>query len=268
MHIVEDEDRKGKMEGKVFLITGCSSRIGIDTVRAAAATCPKVFLAVRSLEKGQAAWREESVDGFEMQLATNFLGHFLLFWLLKDAMLENSTPEFSSRLVNVSSAGHHTTEVQFEDLNLTKPGAYEPWKSYGQSKLAQIYMSNSVERKYGAQGLHSLSLVPGDISTSLQKHMPELGLRDWAKNEGIAKLIKSPAQGAATTMYAAVSREWEGKGGKYLENYRVGTEEPLIPLTNGVKGYAYDETKEERLWQRTLQMLELEQGAWIKPNPI
>ncbi|KAK7424429.1 hypothetical protein QQX98_000394 [Neonectria punicea] len=318
MQIVEDEDRKDNMEGKVFLITGCSSGIGIDTARAAAATGAKVFRAVRSLERGQVACgsflepgrvellqldtsslasvrtaadeflrksrvlnvlicnagvmaipeREESVDGFEMQLATNYLGHFLFFWLLKDAMLASSTPEFHSHLVNVSSAGQHASEVQFEDLNLTQPGAYEPWKSYGQSKLAQIYMSNSVERKYGARGLHSLSLMPGGISTNLQKHIPEQVLKDWAKNEGIAKFMESPAQGAATTMYAAISREWEGKGGKYLENCRVGTDEPLIPLTIGVKGYAYDKTKEEKLWQRALQMLDLEQGAYIKSNPI
>jgi NAD(P)-dependent dehydrogenase (short-subunit alcohol dehydrogenase family) len=294
---------------QVFLITGCSSGIGIETGRAIAATGARVFLAVRSLEKGQAACssflepgrvelllldtsslasvrgaaaafleksptlnvlicnagimllpdREESVDGFELQLATNYLGHFLLFYLLKNAMLKASTLEFNSRLVNVSSAGHQSSEIEFEDFNLKKQGAYGPSKAYGQSKLAQIYMANFVDRQYGPHGIHALSLMPGGIWTNLQIHMSEETKNGFKANSMVQKWMKSTEQGATTTVLAAVSKEWEGRGGKYLEECRVATPEPLVPGLLGVKDYAYDEGKEERLWELTLETLGLKE---------
>ena len=189
LQIIKDEGREGTMKDKVFLVTGASAGIGLETARALAHTGAKVFLAVRSLEKGQKECasflepgrvellemdtsklpsvraaaanflkksatlnvlvcnaaimrlptREETAEGFEMQLATNYIGHFLLFNLLKDALLKGSTPEFNSRLVNVSSSGHHVTEIDFDDFQLKKPGAYNGWRGYGQSKLSQIY---------------------------------------------------------------------------------------------------------------------------------
>lgn len=105
--------------------------------------------------------REESIDGFESQLATNYLGHFLLFWLLRDAMIKASTSEFNSRIVNVSSSGHHSSEIQFDNFNLAQYGAYDPSKAYSQSKLAQIYMANYVDRVYAPGGIHALSVMPG-----------------------------------------------------------------------------------------------------------
>ncbi len=291
----------------MFLITGCSSGLGVETGHAIAATGARVFLAVRSLEKGRTACgsflepgrvglvqldlssvasvrtaaaeflakspslnvlvcnagimmnptREETADGFEMQLATNYLGHFLLFYLLKDALLEGSTPEFNSRLVNVSSAAHHASEIIFDDFNLTKDGAYEASKAYGQSKLAQIYMANYVDRHYGPRGLHALSLMPGGVATDLQKHFPKEVKESWKTNPAIYNFMKSPEQGAATTVFAAVGKEWEGHGGKYLENCRVSTPQPLIPGVIGVKDYAFDERKENMTWQITLGTLGL-----------
>ncbi|KAF4636773.1 hypothetical protein G7Y89_g1309 [Cudoniella acicularis] len=308
LQIITDENLIGNLTDKVFLITGCSSGIGIETGRAIASTGARVFLAVRSLKKGQAACasflepgrvelleldtsslssvraaaaqflekstklnvlicnagimmvptREESVDGFETQLATNYLGHFLLFWLLKDALLKSSTPEFNSRLVNVSSSGHHASEIQFDDFNLKEEDAYQPDKAYGQSKLAQIYMANFVDRNFGPKGLHALSLMPGGIASGLQMHIPKEVLEGHAANPMVVNWMKSPEQGAATTVLAAVGKEWEGKGGKYLENCEVATFEPLVPGVRGVKEYAYDEGKEERLWKLTLNTLGLE----------
>jgi NAD(P)-dependent dehydrogenase (short-subunit alcohol dehydrogenase family) len=293
---------------QVFLVTGCSAGIGIETGRALAATGARVFLAVRSLEKGRTACasflepdrvellqldtsslasvraaaaafleksstlnvlvcnasimvipqRELSVDGFESQLATNYLGHFLLFFLLRDAMLRTATPDFASRLVNVSSAGHHGSEIQFDDFNLAAEGAYTPEKAYGQSKLAQIYMANYVDRQYGRQGLHAWSLMPGGILTNLQKHVSEETKKTWAETQSILDFLKSPEQGAATTVLAAVSKEWEGQGGKYLEDCHIATAAPLVLWTTGVKEYAYDEAKEDRLWKLTLDVLKIE----------
>ncbi|KAI3319505.1 short chain dehydrogenase [Xylariaceae sp. AK1471] len=307
LQVIKDEGLEGNMKGKVFLITGCSSGIGIETGRAIAATGARVFLTARSLEKGRAACesflepgrvelleldtsnlssvrsaaasflqksptlnvlicnagvmqiptREETAEGFEMQLATNYLGHYLLFDLLKDALLKGSTPEFNSRLVNVSSSGHHTSEIVFDDFQLKAPDAYEPWKAYGQSKLAQIHMANYVDRNFGPLGLHALSLMPGGIMTGLQKHVSEDVRKSWDATPEISNFLKSTEQGAATTVVAAVGKEWEGKGGKYLEDCRVALQEPLVATIMGVKPYAYDETKENKLWELTRQTLGL-----------
>ncbi|ATZ47691.1 hypothetical protein BCIN_03g00030 [Botrytis cinerea B05.10] len=73
-----------------------------------------------------------TMDGFETQIGTNHLGHFLLFQLLKPVLLASATPEFNSRVIILSSVGHRISDVHFENLNLE--GEYEPWKAYGQSK--------------------------------------------------------------------------------------------------------------------------------------
>ncbi|KAI1183370.1 short chain dehydrogenase [Nemania serpens] len=307
LQIIKDEGLEGKMKDKVFLVTGASSGIGIETGRALAATGAKVFLTARSLEKGQAACasflepgrvelleldtsdlssvrkaaaaflqksptlnvlvcnagvmliptREETAEGFEMQLATNYLGHFLLFDLLKDALLKASTPEFNSRIVNVASSGHHQSEIVFDDFQLKAPGAYDANKAYGQSKLAQIYNANYIDRHFGPRGLHALSLMPGGIMTGLQKHIPDEVKQSWQVATETRNFLKSIEQGAATTVLAAVSKEWEGKGGKYLEDCRVALAEPFVKGIAGVAPYAYDEEKENKLWDLTRKTLGL-----------
>ncbi|KAI1827134.1 short chain dehydrogenase [Xylaria intraflava] len=308
LQIIKDEGREGTMADKVFLLTGASAGIGIETARALAATGAKVYLTVRDLEKGRAACqsflepgrvelieldisklqsvraaaatflqkssqlnvlvcnagimmvptREETEDGFEMQLATNYLGHFLLFWLLKDALIKSSTPEFQSRLINVSSSGHHASEIVWDDFNLEKDGAYDAAVAYGQSKLAQIYQAAYVDRHFGSQGLHALSLMPGSIiDTSLSKYVPQSMVDHFVQDPFLSKFVKSREQGAATTIIAAVGREWEGKGGEYLENCAVATPEPFLHSLIGIKDFTHDEAKEDKTWKLTLKTLGL-----------
>lgn len=85
-----------------------------------------------------------SKQGHELQFATNHLGHFLLFQLLKDTLIQSATPEFPSKVVNLSSNGHRLGPVHFEDLTLESN--YDRWAAYGQSKLSNIWMANYVER--------------------------------------------------------------------------------------------------------------------------
>ena len=115
--------------------------------------------------------RTLTVDGFESQLGVNYLAHFVLFQCLKTTLLQSATAEFASRVICVSSSGHNTSGIHFDDLQLEAPGAYKPNIAYGQSKTATIYMSNEIERRYGSKGIHSLSLHPGGIWTGLQIHM-------------------------------------------------------------------------------------------------
>ena len=86
----------------------------------------------------------KTADGFESQFGTNHLAHFLFIHLVKDVMLASSTPEFHSRVVNVSSSGHMAGEVQPGNYGF-ESGNYTPWAGYGQSKTADIYMANEIE---------------------------------------------------------------------------------------------------------------------------
>jgi NAD(P)-dependent dehydrogenase (short-subunit alcohol dehydrogenase family) len=307
LQIVKDEGLEGKMTDKVFIVTGASSGIGIETGRALAATGGKVFLGVRNVKKGEDACKAylepgrvellemdlesldsvraaaknflskstklnvivnnagvmatpqgKTKDGFETQFGTNHLAHFLFFNLLKDTLIASSTPEFNSRVVCVSSSGHRGGGVHFDDYGLEK-GEYNPWVSYSQSKTANIYMASEIENRYGSQGLHGISLHPGGIWTPLQKHMSEERLKAMKSAPGVDKIIKSPAQGAATSIYAAIGKEWEGKGRIFLED--CAQPGPLVDYNDysqaGYAAHAFDKEKEAKLWEDSLKMVGL-----------
>jgi NAD(P)-dependent dehydrogenase (short-subunit alcohol dehydrogenase family) len=155
-------------------------------------------------------------DGFEMQFGCNHLAHYLLFQLLKPTLIASSTSKFQSRVINVSSLGHRFSTVHPDDLNF-EAREYDKWAAYGQSKTANIWMANEIERRYASLGVHGLSLHPGVIiETNLLRHFDEEMKKGF---ESMAKIFpeipKSPEQGAATTVWAAVSPQWEGKGGRY-----------------------------------------------------
>lgn len=201
-----------------------------------------------------------TVDGFEMQFGTNHLAHFLLFQLVKPALLASSTPEFNSRVVNLSSTGHRYTEIHFD--NLTLEGEYNPQAAYGQSKVANIYMANEIERRYSRLGLHAFSVHPGGIweGSGLQKHVPHL-VEQWSKMPGVAEHTKSQKQGAATTVWAAVAKVWEGKGGKYLEDCQISPpcKEGYTFLDMGFEKWAYDQKQAERLWKVSNELVGFEE---------
>lgn len=109
-------------------------------------------------------------DGFETQFGTNHVAHFLLFQLLKPTLLASATPEFPSRVVSVTSFGHRAGPVRFDDYNFEK-GEYNPFAAYGQSKTANIWFANEIERRYGSKNLHATSNHPGGIKSGLQVHV-------------------------------------------------------------------------------------------------
>lgn len=300
LQIVKDNDLEGKLTDKVVFVTGTSSGIGIETVRALKATGAKVYAAARNLPKAREALADllepgkvelilldtssfESVrnaakdflskesklnllinnagimalpevvitpDGHEAQFQTNHLGHFLLFQLLKPTLLASSSPNFHSRVVNVSSSAHRQSQIHFDDLTLSGPGVYHPFVGYGQSKTANIYMANEIERRYSGQGLHSWSLHPGGISTGLQVHVDFGDLMDVPE---VRRYLKSPAQGASTTIVAALDKELEGTGGKYLDDTQVSPEmspeSQAMSIEPGHAPWAYDVDQAKRLWE-------------------
>lgn len=314
LQIVQDEGLEGKLGGKVFLITGCSSGIGVETARALAKTGAKLYLTARDIPRTESALEDilepgqvevlhmdlnslasvragakeflsksttlnvlicnaavmavpapgtSTADGFETQFGTNHLAHFLLFNLLKPSLLSSSTPEFNSRVVMVSSSGHRNGGIRFGNYDF-KSGEeeYSPFGAYSQSKTANIYMANEIDRRYGSKGLHATSLMPGGIKTPLQRHVDSEVIAKWTRDPMTAVFTKSTEQGAATTVLAAIGREWEGRGGKYLENCQEAGPVPPSETRKGTDaGYAphaFDDEKEKRLWADSLKMVGLE----------
>ena len=310
LQIIDDENMRGKLAGAVVLITGTAAGLGVETVRAMAATGATVFCAARDESKNRAALagvdgklefltldlasfasvragakeflersggklnilinnagvmavpeQRRTVDGFETQFAVNHLGHFLLFQLVKQALLDSSTPEFHSRVVNLSSGGHHITGIHAGNYNLD--GQYNDWLAYGQSKTANIYMTNAIERKYGPKGLHGLAVHPGNIITSLQRHLQEDFVQMMRSDEKINRSFKSVEQGAATTVFAAVSKEYEGKGCVYLQDcgdWGLATKKDFGPTDQGYAKHAIDPEQEERLWTDSCKMVGIQEA--------
>lgn len=138
-------------------------------------------------------------DGHETHFATNHLGHFLLFQLLKPALLVSSTPDFHSRVVIVASSAHRSWSLNETDNYNFQKGGYYYELAYANSKLANVYMANELDRRYGQKGLHATSLHPGAINTDLSRHLGSEFVEQTMSYENILKIRKTPEQGAATT---------------------------------------------------------------------
>jgi len=154
--------------------------------------------------------RLETSDGFEYQIGVNHLGHFLLTNLLLE-LLKKSGP---SRIINVSSAAHMIGKIDFDDLHLSK--RYTSWKSYSQSKLANILFTYELAHRLNGNELTVNALHPGFISSRFavdrasEKPHPLIKLGSF--------IAKPPEKGAETSVYLASSPEVEGISGKYFVN--------------------------------------------------
>ena len=176
---------------------------------------------------------------------------------MKDALISSSSPSFNSRVISVASAAHRLGEINLDDLHFEKR-EYDPQAAYGQSKLANIHFANELDRRYQSKGVRALSLHPGGILTPLARHMPAGG--DSVVDEEMATELKNPAQGAATSVWAAVAKELEGKGGIYLDD--VGESRPVPDDHTYYKGgytpkKAFDPPTEKKLWAESLRLVGL-----------
>lgn len=184
-------------------------------------------------------------DGFEIQFGTNHLGHFLLTLLVRPA-LGHLRP---SRIVNVSSRGHRTRDVDLDDPNFERTG-YEPWLAYGRSKTANVLHAVGADRRWGAHGVHAYSLHPGVIATDLLRHQDE-ATREMLRTRspsGKPMPHKSLAAGAATTVWAATAPELDAYGGAYLEDCGVAPVNDDDSNPVGVRSFAVDPERATALW--------------------
>ena len=157
-------------------------------------------------------------DGFESQFGVNHLAHFLLVTSLL-AELDLGKP---SRVIMVSSVLNKFQGIQFDDINWEKN--YDKWSAYGQSKTANILFALELNKLYKARGIQAFALNPGAIMTNLQSvlSLEEQKSMGYFKEDGtLADFFKTVEQGAATTVYAALSPELDDPIGEYLEDCAI-----------------------------------------------
>ena len=136
---------------------------------------------------------ERTTEGFEKDFGVNHMGHFVFFQQLKAALLASSTASFNSRVVMVASTGHRMSEIHFDDVNF-EHRAWDPVLAYAQSKTANIYMANYIDRTYGGHGLHTWSIQPGGIASNLVGS--EEAKQALYNNPAVFPYVKTTAQGA------------------------------------------------------------------------
>ena len=190
--------------------------------------------------------------GWELQFATNHMGHFALALGLHDALAADG----AARIVSVSSSGHGRSPVVFEDLFFDRR-AYDPGLAYGQSKTANALFAVGASRRWAADGITANALMPGGIWTPLQRHWsPEQRARaEQMAATATGFSMKTPEQGAATSVLLATSPLVEGIGGRYFEDCREAEVVPELVGIHGVRDYALDPIAADRLWDVSLELL-------------
>jgi NAD(P)-dependent dehydrogenase (short-subunit alcohol dehydrogenase family) len=190
-----------------------------------------------------------TADDLEMQLGTNHFGHFALGVGLARALMNGAQDGRAARLVSLSSIGHLRSAMNFEDPHY-RTRAYDKWAAYGQSKTANALFAVGFDKRFAGRGVNANSVMPGGIFTPLQRHLPheEQVAMGWYDAEGKPAVgFKTPAQGASTSVWAAVGDQLEGVGGLYLENLAEAA--PYQPGNRfGVAPHALDAEAAERLW--------------------
>ena len=187
-------------------------------------------------------------EGWEMQFATNHLGHFTLTTGLHGALAAAARTAGQARVVSVSSSGHLGSGIVFDDIHFhVRP--YDPWLAYAQSKTANVLLAVEGSRRWADDGIVVNSLMPGAIRTGLQRYVSDEELsRMRAATGSSVPSWKTPQQGAATSVLLAVSPLLDGVGGKYFEDCNEAL--PNEPGTRrGVAAHALDPEAASRLWQ-------------------
>ena len=211
----------------------------------------------------QESWRLHSghtLDSFETQFGTSFLGHFLL--VNRIARLIRA----GGRLINLASAGHRFSDVDLDDPNFERT-AYDPFVAYGRSKTANILFAVAFDQRHRGRGVRAAAVHPGVIHTELGRHMDPAQLDKMVEqmNRQLAAVGKAPfqwktiPQGAATSVWAGFIALADEVGGHYCENCHVGTIVPddvvISAISEGVRGYALDPENAEALWKKSEELV-------------
>lgn len=300
MEVVRDAD----LRGLVAVVTGGSSGLGLETVRALASSGASVHVPaldpvaarvalsgiddvdVWSLDLADEASvkafaniflnRRDRLDilvlnagvmaqplfrdtrGHEGHFSINLLGHYQLTALLWPALLAAR----ASRVVVMSSRAHQISDVDFGDIDFVRR-PYDKWTAYGQSKTASALYAVALDRRGRANGIRAFSVHPGMIVTPGIRHLSrsEFAAVGALEPDGSPVINpaadkKTPGQGAATTVWCATSPLLNSLGGVYCENCDIASVESESPF--GVRPYAIDPDRAERLWRRSAMITGLD----------
>jgi NAD(P)-dependent dehydrogenase (short-subunit alcohol dehydrogenase family) len=233
-----DEVRResGGAEASLVLVDLAS----FASIRAAVAEVGRRFAAVHVLVNNAGVnlkRRAVSADGYEMTLAVNHLGPFLLTNLLLP-LLRAGAP---SRIVNVASKFERFGRIAFDDLQLTR--RYSATRAYNQSKLANVLFTYELARRLEGTGVTVNCVHPGLVATELMREWPVWMRAAWGR------LLLTPEEGARGVVWLASAPEVEGVTGRYFE--RVGR-------AARSSRRSYDEEVRERLWRVSVEMTGVE----------
>lgn len=284
------------LRGKVAIVTGGHSNLGLETARVLARAGAQIIVPARDPERARHALEiiagaqvhamdlinPASIDAFaemfletgraldilvnsagimatplgrdaannEAQFSTNHLGHFRLTSRLWPALRRNG-----ARVVSVSSRGHHIAGMDFDDINFDRR-AYDKWAAYGQSKTANVLFAVALDARGEADGVRAFAVHPGSVLGPLARHLTNaeidaFGARNADGSSVIApdRDMKTPQQGAATSVWCATSPRLIGLGGVYCENSDIA---PMLAERAagqpGVAPWAIDPVAAEQLW--------------------
>ncbi|MGP4088685.1 SDR family NAD(P)-dependent oxidoreductase [Streptomyces sp. KR55] len=193
--------------------------------------------------------RQVTAEGWELQLATNYLGHFALALGLHDHLRAAGT----ARIVIVSSGAHRNAALDFDDPHFVRR-PYDRWVAYAQSKTADVLFAVGA-RRWVADGITANALNPGWISTNLQRHVDDATMRALGAMDDNGNIIeqpyyKTPVQGAATSVMLAASPLVNGVTGRYFEDNQEAetVAHDDEGHAGGVAAHALDPQAADRLW--------------------
>lgn len=203
-----------------------------------------------------------TADGFELQLGTNHMGHFALTGLLLPGLLARP----GARVVTVSSIVHRSGAMNLADLMSER--AYDPWKAYAQSKLANLLFVRELDRRFRAAGVEALSVGahPGVARTELVASGPASGrgVLGSLMKAGTALAAQGAAAGALPQLRAAtdpVVAGGEVYGPRGLQEWRG------LPQRVGVAPQAQDDTAAGLLWAESVRLTGVDFAALGDTEP-
>ncbi|MFK4271452.1 SDR family NAD(P)-dependent oxidoreductase [Streptomyces milbemycinicus] len=202
---------------------------------------------------------ERTREGWELQFATNHLGHFALATGLHGALARGASDRDGARIVSVSSTAHMRSGIDFDDLHF-EDRHYDPQIAYAQSKTANALFAVEATRLWAPDGIVANTVNPGGVATGLQRNFTphQRQSLDAAEAAGVFT-YKTVEQGAATSIVAAVFPALAHSGGHYLDDaqeaYTVPNDADLAQHPHGVKEWALDPAIAERLWAVSTDLL-------------
>jgi NAD(P)-dependent dehydrogenase (short-subunit alcohol dehydrogenase family) len=202
----------------------------------------------------------KTADGFETQFGTNHLGHFVLVNRLASLIPSGG------RVIVLASSGHRFADVDLDDPGFERT-PYEPFVAYGRAKTANVLFAVAFDQRHQARGVRAAAVHPGGIHTELGRHMDEsqmtalvATINSQLESEGKGPFqFKTIAQGAATSVWAAVVAPAAEVGGRYCENCHVSEivagDVVITAVSEGVRAYALDVAHADALWRKSEEMV-------------